>query len=80
MFRKQQLTEDLHLSNEEAINMKIQAIAALFFSGLIAFTATADECVQTCESEYDACKAVAESATATKACEEDITSCKAECK
>lgn len=59
---------------------KTLAIAALFFSGLMTFTAAADECIQTCETEYGACKAVAESATATKACEEDVTSCKADCK
>lgn len=60
--------------------MKNQAIAVLFFSGLITFAAAADECVQTCESEYDTCKAVAESATAIKACEDDVKSCKADCK
>lgn len=60
--------------------MKNQAIAVLFFSGFITFTAAADECIQTCETEYDSCKAVAESATASKACEDDVTSCKADCK
>jgi hypothetical protein len=60
--------------------MKIQTLAALFFSGFISFTAAADECKQACEDEYQACKGVAESATAKQACEDDVAACKAECK
>lgn len=60
--------------------MKIQTVAALFFSGFMTFTAVADECKQTCEEDYSACKGVAESATAKQACEDDVAACKAECK
>lgn len=60
--------------------MKIQTVAALLFSGFVAFTAAADECKQTCDDDYKACKAVAESATAKQACEDDVATCKADCK
>ena len=52
--------------------MKIKTIAVLFFSGLISFTTFADECTQTCEEDYKACKEVAESATAKQACEDAV--------
>lgn len=51
--------------------MKIQTVIALFFLGFMTFAATADECTQTCEDDYTACKGVAESTTAKQACEDD---------
>jgi hypothetical protein len=59
--------------------MKIQTITALMFSALMAVPAMANECTQTCEEDYKACKEVAESGTAKQACEDDIQSCKADC-
>ena len=60
--------------------MKIQTVIALFFFGFMTFAATADECTQTCEDDYTACKGVAESTTAKQACEDDVKACKADCK
>lgn len=60
--------------------MKIKAITVLLFSAFMTVTAMADECTQTCEEDYKACKEVAESGTAKQACEDDVTTCKAECK
>ena len=65
---------------QEVIPLKIQTITALLFTGFMAFTAAADECTQTCEEDYKACKEVAESGTAKQACEDDIQACKADCK
>lgn len=60
--------------------MKLSKIAVLFFLGMAAFSSIADECVKACEDEYKECKQIAESPTAKAACEDDVTSCKAECK
>ena len=60
--------------------MKIQTVIALFFFGFMTFAVAADECPQTCEDDYTACKGVAESATAKQACEDDVKACKADCK
>ena len=60
--------------------MKNQTIIALFFFGFMAFSAAADECIQTCEDDYNSCKEVAESTTAKQACEDDVKACKVDCK
>jgi hypothetical protein len=59
--------------------MKNLSIAAILFSGLISVAAYADECAQTCESEYSECKEAAETTAAKQACEDDVKECKAGC-
>lgn len=59
--------------------MKENFFIALVLSVVFAANAMANECIQTCESEYNDCKSVAESATAKQACEDDVKSCKADC-
>lgn len=54
-------------------------IAALILGFSLPLSAIANECVQTCEQEYQECLGVAETETAKKACEDDITTCKQEC-
>ena len=60
--------------------MKLRSLAVLLVSCVFGMSAMADECTQTCDEDYAACKEVAETATAKQACEDDVNSCKADCK
>lgn len=59
--------------------MKIRILAVMAISSALCLPALANECTETCEQEYQDCKAVAESATAKQACDDDVAQCKADC-
>jgi hypothetical protein len=57
----------------------IKKLLAVALIALFSSTVLADECTQTCDSEYQECKNIAESPTAKQACEDDLKQCKADC-
>ncbi len=60
--------------------MQIRQLIAIALVTLFTSAVLADECTETCESNYRACKNVAESTTAKSACEDKLKQCKVSCR
>lgn len=59
--------------------MKMKSFLLILCAMLFSTTLLADECTNTCESDYADCKKVAENSTQKQACETDAKECKAAC-